>query len=158
MPNMPHRRFDWHEHIKEIEGEYKAIRFAVDRLKAGLVATPDLLQRNDEARTYLRAADRNLEGTYLVRLFAAFEAALRSYDRTRHNDPNRKEEAAVLIDMIGGRRGQGISTAVREGAHAVRRVRNYWAHEDDIPPQRMTITEARAILQTYLSWLPAEWG
>src|SRR5437868_3819800 len=116
---MPNRRFDWHEHIKDVEGEYQAARIAVDRLKAGLVATPDLLKRNDVARAYLRDADRNLEGTYLVRLFAAFEAALRSYDRARHNDATRNEDASVLIDTIGGRRGQGISVAVRAGAHAV---------------------------------------
>jgi hypothetical protein len=122
---MPNRRFDWHEHIKNVEGEYQAARVAVDRLKAALVATPDLLKKKDEARSYLRHADRNLEGTYLVRLFAAFEAALRSYDRARHNDPTRNEDASVLIDSIGGRRGQGISAAVRAGAHAVRRVRNY---------------------------------
>src|ERR1700723_1468202 len=106
---MPHRRFDWHEHIKEVEGEYHAARLAIDHLKAGLNANPNLLKRDDEARTYLRDTDRNLEGTYLVRLFAAFEAALRSYDRAQHKDPTRKEDASVLIDMIGGRRGQGIS-------------------------------------------------
>src|SRR5438874_2111004 len=113
---MPQRRFDWHEHVKEIEGENKAARFAVDYLKAQAGAAANLFQKDDEARTYLRTADHNLEGTYLVRLFAAFEAALRSYDRARHNDPNRREDAAVLIDTIGGRRGQGISTGVREGA------------------------------------------
>ena len=155
---MPYRRFDWHEHIKDVEGEYQAARFAVDQLKARLVGFPDLLKKEDEARAYLRDADRNLEGTYLVRLFAAFEAALRSYDRARHKDPTRKEDASVLIDTIGGRRGQGISAAVRAGAHAVRRVRNYWAHEDDATPEPMTITNARARLQTYLSWLPEEWG
>jgi hypothetical protein len=154
---MPNRRFDWHEHIKDVEGEYRAARAAVDRLKAGLLATPDLLKREDEARKYLRHADRNLEGTYLVRLFAAFEAALRSYDRARHNDPTRNEDASVLIDSIGGRRGQGISDAVRAGAHAVRRVRNYWAHENDALLVLMTITDARARLQKYLSWLPEVW-
>jgi hypothetical protein len=154
---MPNRRFDWHEHIKDVEGEYQAARVAVDRLKAALVATPDLLKKKDAARRYLRDADRNLEGTYLVRLFAAFEAALRSYDRAKHNDPTRNEDASVLIDSIGGRRGQGISAAVRAGAHAVRRVRNYWAHENDAALEPMPITDARARLQTYLSWLPDDW-
>jgi hypothetical protein len=32
---MPNRRFDWHEHIKDIEGEYQAARVAVDRDGAG---------------------------------------------------------------------------------------------------------------------------
>lgn len=156
---MPNRRFDWHDHIKEVEREYQAARFAIDRLKAELVTTPDLLTKGDEARKYLPFTDRNLEGTYLVRLFAAFEAALRSYDRARHSDQTRSETGSVLIDSISGRRGQGISTAIREGAHAVRRVRNYWAHENDATPElMMTIDEARARLQTYLSWLPETWG
>ena len=154
---MPNRRFEWHEHIKSVEGEYQAARAAVDRLKAGLLAAPNSVQISDEARAHLREADRNLEGTYLVRLFAAFEAALRSYDRARYNDPTRDEKASVLIDMTGGRRGQGISTAVRAGAHVVRRVRNYWAHESDATPEPMTIADARARLQKYLSWLPDEW-
>jgi len=154
---MPHRRFDWHEHIKDVEGEYQAARFAIDHFKAILAVNPVLLKREDVSRSYLRVADRNLVGTYVVRLFAAFEAALRSSDRARHNDPYRKSDASVLIDMIGGRRGQGISETVRIGAHAVRRVRNYWAHDDDATPDPMTIPEARARLQTYLSWLPEEW-
>src|SRR5208282_815888 len=84
-PPMPHRRFDWHEHIKDIEGEYQDVRFAVNRLRAQVAGDPTLLKRDDGTRAYLNAADGNLEGTYLVRLFAAFEAALRSYDRDRHN-------------------------------------------------------------------------
>ena len=155
---MPYRRYEWHEHIKDVEGEYNAARFALDRLKAQFVATPEILKKGDEARMYLRATDRNLEGTYLVRLFAAFEAALRSYDRARHNDPTRNENASVLIDTTGGRRGQGILMIVRNRAHAVRRARNYWAHEDDATLEPMTIADARARLQTYLSWLPEEWG
>ena len=154
---MRYHRFEWHQHIKDVEGEYQAARMALDRLKADFARMPDLLKRREE-RAYLRAADRNLEGTYLVRLFAAFEAALRSYDRARHNDPNRNEVASVLIDATGGRRGQGIADDVRKGAHAVRRARNYWAHEDDATPERMAVADARAQLQEYLSWLPDEWG
>jgi hypothetical protein len=155
---MPNRRFDWHQHIKDVEGEYKAARIAVDRLTVQVVASPDILNRDEGTRAYLRDTDRNLEGTYLVRLFAAFEAALRSYDRARHNDPARNEQASVLIDTISGRRGQGISSAVREAAHSVRLVRNYWAHESDALAAPTTIAEARARLQSFLSWLPQEWG
>jgi hypothetical protein len=154
---MPYRLFDWHEHIKDVEGEYRAARFAVERLKAAVVATLDILKNDDSVRAHLGETDSNLEGTYLVRIFAAFEAALRSYDRARHNDLTRNEHASVLIDTTAGRRGQGISDAVRTGPHAVRRVRNYWAHENDAAPEPMTIAEARARLQKYLSWLPQEW-
>ncbi len=156
---MPHRRFDWHEHIKDIEGEYQAVRIAVDRMNAQVDATPDFLTKPDGMRAYLRNANEKLEGTYLVRLFAALEAALRSYDRARRHDPGRDLAASILIDTISGRRGQGISTAVRDGAHAVRQFRNYWAHKNDVLPDgEMTIAQARARLQTYLSWLPEQWG
>ena len=154
---MPHRRFDWHEHLKEVENEYKAARLASDRFWAQVVADPSILGDASPARANLRAAVQNLEGTYLVRLFAAFEAALRSYDRARHNDRNRKEDAAVLIDSIGGRKGQGISTSVRSDAQTVRRVRNRWAHEDDASAEELDIKAAAPRLHKFLAWLPEEW-
>jgi hypothetical protein len=153
---MPFRRFDWHERIKDVEGEYRAARLAVDAFKAGLTDSSVAVDDAD-VRRYLQQADRKLEGTYIVRLFAAFEAALRSYDRARHNGRLRLNNASTLIDGIGGRRGQGVSQAVRDGAHAVRRVRNFWAHETDANPEPMTIKDARSHLQRYLSWLPDEW-
>ncbi len=112
---MPNIRFEWHEHIKGIERECNAVRTAVDRFKAQILETPDLVRKGDETRAHLAAADSNLEGTYLVRLFAAFEAALRSYDCASHNDPTRKGKAATLIDQIAGRKGKGISSAIRAG-------------------------------------------
>jgi hypothetical protein len=154
---MPNRRFDWHEHLKDVEKEYKAVHLAVARLAAEIVASPGLVA-DDEIRAYLRTADENLEGTYIVRLFAAFEAALRSYDRARHNDPSREQVASVLIDTTGGRRCQGISATVRQGAHEVRIVRNFWAHESDETPPPISIVDARHQLQLFLSWLPEEWG
>ncbi|MGC8639103.1 MAG: hypothetical protein ACP5XB_04410 [Isosphaeraceae bacterium] len=155
---MPYRRFDWHEHLVEVVGEYKSTRAAVDRLRAEIALAPDLLAKESEARKYLSQADRNLEGTYIVRLFAAFEAALRSFDRAKRKDPARESDAATMIDQIGGKRGRGIQALIRERAHAVRRVRNYWAHESDEDPGSMTLTEALRGLQTYLRELPDQWG
>ena len=103
----------------EVWGEYRSARAAVDRLRAAVVATPDLLKNDRVAPEYLSQADKNLEGTYIVRLFAAFEAALRSYDRAKHNDPARETKAAVMIDKIGGKRGRGIQQSIRERAHDV---------------------------------------
>lgn len=154
---MPYLRFDWHERVRAVENEYKSVRIAVDRLNAAVAADPTVLM-NAPTPANLSVAGRNLEGTYLVRLFAEFESALRSYDRARHNDPTLKTDASILIDTIGGRRGQGISANVRLGAHAVRRVRNHWAHERDATSERMPIAEARARLQQFLSWLPEEWN
>ncbi len=155
---MLNRRFDWHEHVKDVEGEYRAARVALDLLASQDATVPHITRLDKKTRRYLRSANENLEGTYLVRLFAAFEAALRSFDRAGHNNPSRDESASILIDTIGGRRGQGISKTVRDGAHAVRKVRNYWAHETDELPEEMTLAQARAALERFLSWLPEEWG
>ena len=154
---MPNRRFDWHEHIKEIEGEYRAARLAVDRLTCQIIADPSLLVSMTRYAHF--SAIRT--GISKGHTWSGFSPpSRRRFARTtaRHNDPNCDQVAAVLIDSIGGRRGQGISTADREGAHAVRLLRNYWAHEIEIMPAPLTLAEARRRLQKYLSWLPEEWG
>jgi hypothetical protein len=80
---MPFLRFDWHQHITEVWGVYRSVRAAVDLLKAAVAATPDLLRKDPEAREYLHDAHNNLRGTYIVRLFATFEAAGREGDIVR---------------------------------------------------------------------------
>ena len=155
---MPNRRFDWHEHVKDVEREYRAARFAVDRLLIQARESPDTLSGHDETRAAIPDADRNLEGTYIVRLFAAFEAALRSYYMSAHKGADNIPNAATLINTTGGRRGQGISHKDRTGAHEVREVRTFWAHENEEVPKPMTIAEARSRLNTYLAWLPANWA
>jgi hypothetical protein len=155
---MPNNRSEWQEHVKNVEREYGAARFAIERLRDQAHASPDILGGNDPTRKHLARTLEDLEGTYIVRLFAAFEAALRSYDRARHNDPDLNRAAAVLIDATGGRRGQGISDKVRAGAHAVREVRNFWAHESNEMSNPLTIAEARSRLERFLSWLPHKWG
>ena len=59
----------------------------------------------DEAwvRENLARAHANMEGTYIVRMFAAFEATLRSYDRHIFNDPKRETASSVMIDQLGSK-------------------------------------------------------
>ena len=154
---MPSLRSDSHKRIKAVENEFKAVRTGVNRLQTAVAVEPTLLEEGSKP-AHLNKAVRNLEGTYLVRLFAEFESALRSYDQARHNDPDRETRASILIDQVAGRRGQGILDQVRQGAHSVRRLRNDWAHQPGAAPLLMPITEARARLQVFLSWLPEEWG
>ena len=155
---MPYRRSDFHQHITEVWGEYKATRAAFDRLRAALQATPDIRnQLESAARDNLKDAHLNLEGTYIIRLFAAFEAAPRSFDRSKHNDSNRRTDASVMIDENGGKRNRGIPMGHRNRAHAVRLVRNFWAHESDDDPGPMSVDVARASLQKFLSELPDGW-
>ncbi len=154
---MPSHRYEWHEHIVDVVREFRLVRTALDRFQADVVATPEILLRDAGVRRHLHRAHENLEGTYLVRLFAAFEAALRSYARSRHKVSQRIADVSTLIDQIGGKAGRGIDIDIRQRAHEVRRVRNFWAHESAEDPGSMTIDEARARLQTYLCELPDEW-
>ncbi len=76
-------------------------------------------------REYLPSADKNLEGTYIVRIFAAFEAALRSYDRYHLNDPERETRAATMIDQLGRKiRRQEDSTTGKFDDRKIRRQEN----------------------------------
>ena len=75
---MPQRRFDWHERIKAVEREYWSTRIAVDRLSAQVTHDPGILGNGPRPRD-LESADENLEGTYLIRMFAEFETGVRSY-------------------------------------------------------------------------------
>src|SRR5271166_5033472 len=75
---MPHRRFEWHERIKAVEREYWSARRAIDRLSADVARDPGALGEGPSPRD-LRSADENLEGTYLVRMFAEFETGVRSF-------------------------------------------------------------------------------
>ena len=83
---MPYRRFDWQVRVRTVENEYKSVRIAVDRLKSAVANDPTVLG-NDPKPANLGAADRNLEGTYLVRLFASSNR--RCAHMTGHGTPTR---------------------------------------------------------------------
>jgi hypothetical protein len=110
---MPSTRFDWHERIRAVENEYRSVRVALDRLILAEATEQGLLPARTTPAS-LGVASANLEGTYLVRLFAEFESALRSYDRSRRGDPTLMSHASTLIDTIGGRRGHGIPNRIRQ--------------------------------------------
>ena len=102
---MPHNRFDWASRIKTAEREYHAVRVAVDWL---LGATPDEIHDvieergwDDLARAYIYAADRNLDATYLIRMFSVFERAIFSYWRLLPGNDVRDVEGDVRLDEVG---------------------------------------------------------
>ena len=98
---MPYLLSEWRAHIQEVWGEFKAARLAVSRLKEQVNADANIVAGEDGVREHLSSADANLEGTYIVRIFAAFEAALRSNDRYHFDDPDRESRAATMIDQLG---------------------------------------------------------
>jgi hypothetical protein len=158
---MPHNRFDWADRIKAAEREYQAVRVAVDWL---LGATPDEVHDVTDARGWddlavadVYAADRNLDATYLIRMFSVFERAVSSYWRLLPGNAGRDVEGNLLLDEVGA--SCQILTDVTREAQAVRVHRNNLVHRRiDDHAAAMAFADARGDLLTYLRELPEVWG
>lgn len=151
---MPHDRFEWHGRIKGVEREYRATYLALGRLADDARLDPGVLHVATGASTLsLSDAIQNVEGTYLVRMFAEFENALRSFWRTiRDTIPMTRD----LMDGVASRRR--IPHDSIERAHLVRGYRNHLVHESEAVTERVAIEAASRHLNTYLGRLPERWG
>ena len=100
----------------------------------------------------VRSMSENLEGTYVIRVFAAFEAGLRSYWATqRKTEPPSKD----LIDSIATRRF--VADEIRAAVHAVREYRNSLVHESDSTADPIELDKASSDLQEFFARLPFKW-
>ena len=149
---MPHLRSDWHERIKAVEREFWSARRAIDRLLLDAARDTNALGEGPSPRD-LRSADENLEGTYLIRMFAEFETGVRSFWRAMR--PRARTQAEVLLDRVGDARG--ISADVIDDVHAARTYRNNLLHDRAEEVEVIAVSQARSCLQKYLSRLPNEW-
>jgi hypothetical protein len=107
--------------------------------------------------TTFRLADilechQDLEKTYLIRLFALFEATVRDFWR---QVCGKKSHPLItsLLDRIASR--WHMHYDVLSNTHVVRKYRNSLVHGWQAQP--MTLSEARAYVCTFLSYLPREW-
>jgi hypothetical protein len=128
---------------------------AVQTSNAKLPSTPT----KTSPRDLVAAADK-VESTYMVRMWAEFETALRSYRRHITGDADDRISTSNLIDWTAGvRQGRAISEDVRDDVHTVREYRNYLVHErDDLdPPDEVAIDVTRKRLNTLLGCLPDKW-
>jgi hypothetical protein len=154
---MPHSLYDWHDRIKAVEREYQAVRGSVAQMRRAIsdgIGGPTSITVGD-----LLTAGENLEGTYLIRIWAEFETAVRSYYAWLISDPDTRIGTHDLINTVAGvRRGRAIPEDVRRAVHAIRDYRNTLVHARDDPTQPITITDARRNLNTFLCKLPESWG
>lgn len=140
------------EQIRAVEREYFVARRAVDEFIAALERGQAALPPDTKVRD-ANAMANNLEATYFIRLFAAFESGLRNfYAAIKSTAPS----ATDLIDAITARRD--IPNDLRDDVHAVREFRNTLVHEqDNEPEEEFTIGEARRHLTRFFSYLPPDW-
>jgi hypothetical protein len=147
---MPHNH-EWQSRIKAVEREYLAMRQAADRFRRAAHDDPTIL-REDLRHREIVAASTNLEGTYVIRLFAEFETGARQcWVATWGTHPR----TADLLDGLAAR--CGIPDTERDNAHSVREYRNGLVHEREDDPEVIPIGRARHDLCFFFSFLPRQW-
>ena len=147
---MP-RRDEWQSRIKAVEREYLAMRQAADRFQQAAQDDPTILEENLR-RGEIVVASNNLEGTYIIRLFAEFETGARQcWAANWPPDP----KTADLLNGLAAR--CRIPDTQRDHAHLVREYRNALIHEREENPEKVSLTQARSYLCHFFSFLPLRW-
>ena len=147
---MPHNH-EWQSRIKAVEREYVAMQQAADRLRQAALGDPTVLRGNLRLGEIVLAS-RNLEGTYIIRLFAEFETGARQYWSAKWaTDP----KTADLLNGLAAR--CGIPDTQRDHAHSVRDYRNALVHEREDKPEAVLMAVARSRLCHFFSFLPPQW-
>jgi hypothetical protein len=147
---MP-RNHEWQSRIKSVEREYLAVRQAADRFRQEAWDDPTILRGNLRHAEIIKAS-QNLEGTYIMRLFAEFETGARQYwEATWNTEPK-------TVDLLNGLAARcGIPITQRDNGHLVRDYRNSLVHEREDATEAVPIEVARGYLCHFFSFLPQQW-
>ena len=149
---MPgHSQAVWQDRIKGVEREFTAASRAAELLLQVIQTDPSILPRGLKVRDVRAMAD-NLEATYIIRLFAAFETGLRSYWGTHRTTTPPTRDLIIGIAAL-----RETSDLERDVVQAVREYRNRLVHDAGATVQAFTISAARRALCTYFSRLPLKW-
>jgi hypothetical protein len=145
-----------YEALARVRDELESARFALSTIARAwhehLAAAPTPGGRNLSLADIRRCLD-NLELTYVLRLFATFEAILREFWLNgvgRTTEPDLRP----LIDSIGRRRSMDAATLAT--THDVRDFRNRIMHQN-VQVLRFDFGQCAKSLGAYLSWLPVQW-
>ena len=101
------------------------------------------------------AAD-NMEATFIIRVFAAFEGMLKEHLAQHHSGIAMPDDVSVawLIDRVATLQTPHIGTPLRNNIHHVRRYRNSLVHADAAIVSPLQLIEVCSRLNTYLDKLP----
>ena len=135
-----------------MEAEYRAAALAVRDLLARAGDDPTVLGAGEVTHADVRACLLNLEATYLVRMFAVFEEALRDVRRVVYLKAG-TIHAYSLIQQCAAR--QGVRFDDLDNAHQVRDYRNTIVHGGDATP--VPLPQARQWLCKFFGWMPPKW-
>ncbi len=150
------------ERLDRIEGvakEYLAARSAAELLERKLQDNPSFGVPFGWNKRYGNEFRANLEGTYLVRMFAEFEAGLREYWTTYEGETSRPGMSQLVREALAVRRR--IPADMVDNALKIVYLRNYLVHEiDDATrdePVSYPFEVAKGYLRAYFYRLNRQW-
>jgi hypothetical protein len=142
------------ERMRAIEREWHVASIAAGRFREHLRANPSALAEKGLGNADDRNFRDNLAPTYLIRVFAEFEAGLReawaiAFHQT--TSPRMRD----LIEAFWARRA--IPDEWRDAVHDVRAYRNALLHEGGGDVRPVALREACGDLCRFFSYLPHQW-
>ncbi len=143
--------------IRDVRDEYRSAVFALSHTLLALESDSALLNVLPEplAPQQFRNCAKNLEMTYLLRLFATFEGILRAYwAAVRPSARPRRTQMQILMNRVVI--SCQIPSRVSNDAHAVREYRNAVVHPQTAASP-LTFDQCKSRLSFFLSYLPRQW-
>jgi hypothetical protein len=140
------------QQLAGIRDEYDAARAALaylERAWHGLGETPE---RQGIRLSYVRGALGNLEITYTIRLFSAFESLLHHHLVARQPRRRIPRTAESLINRVA--LSERVPDPIRDEVHEVREYRNAVVHPGAPAVRAMGFKQAVARLNRFLAPLP----
>jgi hypothetical protein len=135
--------------------EFEAARFCLIHVQEGIIAGAALRKTDPVQSSDISKCRRNLESTYLLRLFAEFEFVLRSYLAVVRPSPRpRQKRMEHLINRIAAART--IPYDIYADVHQVRVHRNDLVHVLE-GLGVLTFYECKSRLGKFLRYLPPKW-
>ena len=143
------------DQIEGTESEYRAAELALEYLLPQIRADPTRWRRHHVTVSDVVRSRKAIEATYIVRLFAEFETALKAYwKHVKKQSTWPRIHVGTLIDNLAARhyvRGEVVTDA-----HEVRRCRNKLVHEAPTGPV-LSLPHCRSCVCRFLSFLPPNW-
>lgn len=141
------------QQLASIRDEYVAAEAAIAYLERTWHQMGDVPEVSAVRLAHVRDAARNLEATYVIRLFSEFEGLLQRHLAVRRPGRPIPRTTETLINRVALR--ERIPDPIRDAAHRVREYRNTVVHYRAAATPALTFRQATAALNRFLDPLPA---
>ncbi len=140
--------------LRGVEREFNLARHLISEFIPRSQADPTRFGDTNTTSRDAKALLDNLEATYLIRLFAEFEQALRNWWQLGLKKESTPTMSA-LLDSVASKRK--VPKDNLESAHHVRMHRNHLVHDESEAATPVVFKDACAALCRFLSRLPPKW-